>query len=166
MRLENRPRVSRSIVALYGSLTAVVVGIGIFVSFLAYRTGQTVAMAVALPVLSAVAVVLVVVLCSLLRTAYVVSDGRLLIRVSRIVSGPKVVELSKIRSVRRVLIPFGIRLFGASFHGGYYYVPGLGRAFMAITNFSDGVLIETEDGRYIITPSNPDEFIKAVAPST
>ena len=42
---------------------------------------------------------------------------------------------------------------------------GLGRVFMAVTNFSDGVLIETEDGRYIITPRNPDEFIKAVAPS-
>ena len=164
--MENRPRVSRSIVALYGSLTAVVVGIGVFVSFLAYRTGQTVATAVALPVLSAVVVVLVVVLYSLLRTAYVVSDGRLLIRVSRIVGGPKVVELSKVRSVRRIRIPFGVRLFGASFHGGYYYVPGLGRTFMAITNFSDGVLIETEDGRYIITPSNPDEFIKALESST
>ena len=36
---------------------------------------------------------------------------------------------------------------------------------MAITNFSDGVLIETEDGRYIITPSNPDEFTKALESS-
>jgi len=133
--------------------------------FLAYRTEQAVAMAATLSVLSTVVVVLVVVLCSLLRTAYVVSDGRLLIKVSRIVGGPKVVELSKVKSVRRVRIPFGVRLFGASFHGGYYYVPGLGRVFMAITNFSDGVLTETEDGRYIITPSNPDEFIMAVAPS-
>jgi len=36
---------------------------------------------------------------------------------------------------------------------------------MAVTNFSDGVLIETEDGRYIITPRNPDEFIKALESS-
>jgi len=109
--------------------------------------------------------VLVVVLCSLLGTAYVVSDGGLLIRVLRIIGGPKVVEPSKVRSIRRVRIPFGVKLFGASSHGGYY-VPGLGRTFMAITNFSDGVLIGTEDGRYIITPSSPDEFIKAVEPST
>ena len=54
--MENKPRVSRYIVVLYGSLMAVVVGIGVFVSF----------------------------------------------------------------------------------HGGYYYVPGLRRAFMAITKFSNG----------------------------
>ena len=37
--------------------------------------------------------------------------------------------------------------------------------FMDVTNISDGVLIETEDGKYIITPRNPDEF-KALESST
>ncbi len=36
---------------------------------------------------------------------------------------------------------------------------------MAVTNFSDGVLIETEDGRYMINPRNPDEFIEALESS-
>ena len=38
-------------------------------------------------------------------------------------------------------MPFGIKLFGASFHEGYYQIPNLGRAFLAITNFHDGLLI-------------------------
>ena len=64
--------------------------------------------------------------------------------------------------MQRTLIPFGFKLFGASFHGGYYYIPTVGRAFVAITNFSDGVLIKGTNGNYVITPSNPDNFIKSV----
>jgi len=63
-----------------------------------------------------------------------------------------------VRSVEKSVIPLGIRLFGASFHGGYYHIPGLGRAFLTITNFKDGLLIKTDCGNYIITPSNPLDF--------
>jgi len=66
---------------------------------------------------------------------------------------------------KKTLIPFGLRLFGASFHGGYYHVPGLGRAFMVITNFEDGVLIKTKHGNYIITPQNPEDFAKTITDS-
>jgi len=48
---------------------------------------------------------------------------------------------------------------GASFHGGHYYLPSLGRAFMVITNYRDGVLMKAENGNYVITPSNPENFI-------
>jgi len=37
------------------------------------------------------------------------------------------------RAVEETLIPVGIKLFEASFHGGHYKIPGLGRAFLAIT---------------------------------
>jgi hypothetical protein len=60
------------------------------------------------------------------------------------------------------MIPFGVRLFDASFHGGYYHIPSLGRAFLTITNFQDGILIRTNHGNYVITPSNLLDFKKAM----
>jgi len=140
--------------------------VGLFTTVMVYRTGQPTAVAIILPITVAVAVLLSLVLRSIYDTRYVVSDGRLTIHVSRIIGGSKTVDLRKVRSVKRTLIPFGLRLFGASFHGGYYQVPGLGRVFMAITNFSDGVLIEAEDGNYIVTPRNPDEFVELLKSKT
>lgn len=73
------------------------------------------------------------------------------------------VPRAEIKSVEKTPIPFGFRLGGASFLGGWYYIPGMGRAWVAMTNFSDGVLITTKKGRrYVITPMNPAEFIKKV----
>jgi hypothetical protein len=46
--------------------------------------------------------------------------------------------------------------------GGYYYFPNVGRAFVAITNFKDGVLIRTQHGNYLITPKNPENFIESI----
>jgi hypothetical protein len=60
------------------------------------------------------------------------------------------------------MIPFGIKLFGASFHGGYYHIPGLGRAFLPATNFKDGLLIKTSHGSYVITPSDSLGFKETV----
>lgn len=87
-----------------------------------------------------------------------------MIRTSRLIAltKEKRVPLAKVKSVERTLIPFGLRLFGASFYGGHYYIPGLGKAFITMTNFNDGVLLRTKDGNYIITPRNPEEFMKAI----
>jgi hypothetical protein len=52
-----------------------------------------------------------------------------------------------------------MRLFGASFYGGYYYFPSIGKTFVVMTNFNDGVLIKTKKGNYVITPSRPGDFI-------
>ena len=52
--------------------------------------------------------------------------------------------------------------FGASFHGGYYQIPGLGRVFTVITNFSDGVLMKTKHGNYILTPEKPEDFVRTI----
>jgi len=72
-----------------------------------------------------------------------------------------VIKRSDIVSVEKVPIPFGFRLFGASFLGGWYYLPGIGKAWVTMGNFRDGVLITTrEKSHYVITPRNPMEFIR------
>jgi len=71
------------------------------------------------------------------------------------------VQRSEIKSLEKVPIPFGFRLGGASLLGGWYYLPGIGTAWVSMTNFSDGVMITTKKGKhYVITPKNPMEFIK------
>jgi hypothetical protein len=99
---------------------------------------------------------------SINNTRYILSERHLVIDTSALIGGRKKIQLNTIERVEKTLYPFGIKLFGASFHGGYYKIPGLGRAFLAITNFDDGILIRTTEGNYIITPSNPAEFINSL----
>jgi hypothetical protein len=67
---------------------------------------------------------------------------------------------SDIKEIKKIPIPFGFRLFGASFLGGKYYFPGIGKASVAMSNFDDGVLITTKkENNFIITPKNPLRFI-------
>ncbi len=74
-----------------------------------------------------------------------------------------IIKINEIEEVRRSPIPFGIRLFGGSFIGGRYYFPGIGKAWVVMTNFKDGVLIKTHaEENYVITPKDPDEFIKDI----
>ena len=70
------------------------------------------------------------------------------------------IMFSDIKEVKKVPIPFGFRLFGASFLGGRYYLPGVGNATVAMSNFDDGVLVSTKKGyNYVFTPINPLKFI-------
>lgn len=70
------------------------------------------------------------------------------------------IEFKDISEVRRSAIPSGVRIFGASLLGGYYYFPGIGTAWVSMGNFSDGVLITTVNKRnYLITPEDPDKFV-------
>ena len=72
-----------------------------------------------------------------------------------------VIKRSDIKSIEKTPIPFGFRLFGASFLGGLYYLPGIGKAWVSMGNFEDGVMITTKQkGHYVITPQKPHEFIK------
>ncbi len=73
------------------------------------------------------------------------------------------IKISDIKSIDKVPIPAGIRLFGASFLGGLYYLPGIGKAWVTMGNFQDGVLISTKkDKHYVITPQEPLKFIQTV----
>ena len=72
------------------------------------------------------------------------------------------IKIKDITKLERILIPVHFRV-GASFYSGYFYVPGLGWTKSIITNLSDGVLITTKDKKhYLITPSNPDKFLKSL----
>lgn len=116
----------------------------------------------ALIVLASVEVVMLWLFSSIYTAAYVLTDGELEIRAPLLIGRGKTVPLNAIRSVERTLIPFGIRLFGASFFGGYYHIPGLGRAFVTMTNFNDGVLIKADVGNFVITPKDPDGFVRTI----
>ena len=106
--------------------------------------------------------IMLLILRSLYTTRYILSDNELKIKNTKLIGGVKIVPLNTIESVEKTLVPFGIKLFGASFHGGYYDIPNLGRVFLAITNYSDGLLIKSRQGNYIITPKDPSEFKKAL----
>lgn len=72
------------------------------------------------------------------------------------------IKLKDIKSVEKVIFPFGFRV-GASFYCGVYYVPNLGWVRVVVTNLRDAVLIKTRDGKkYIISPKNPQGFIKTL----
>ena len=165
MSTVNKPEISRIIVGFYVGMTvfvSVVFGIVFFFIFTEAPPNSLVAMAIIVPVIILVEIVMIWTVASIYRTRYVLTDNELVIETSRLIGGTKKIPLDTIESLQRTLIPFGIKLLGASFHGGYYYLPSLGRAFMVITNYRDGVLIKAKNGNYVITPSNPDELIENI----
>jgi len=109
-----------------------------------------------------VGIIILLILTSLYRTRYILTNEELIIKTTKLIGGGKTIPLRTVKSIEKTLIPFGIKLFGASFHGGHYYVPGIGRAFLTITNFTDGLLIKTTHENYLITPSKPLDFKEAV----
>lgn len=73
------------------------------------------------------------------------------------------VKIYEIEEIKRTPIPYAFRLYGGTFIGGRYYIPGVGKAWVAMTNFTDGVMISTQKGEhYVITPINPDDFIDTI----
>src|SRR3990170_974270 len=165
MGMVNKPDVSRIIVGFYVGMTvfvSVVFGIVFYFIFTEAPPDSLLATAILVPVIILVETVMFLAIASIYRTRYVVTNDELIIKTSSIIGGSKTIPLNTITSAERTLIPFGVRLFGASFHGGYYYLPSLGRAFMVITNYRDGVLIKAKNGNYVITPSNPENFIREI----
>jgi hypothetical protein len=166
LEIINQPKVSGAIAGSYGGLAIFIFVLAVAFAFTGLFTPMETAGLVAAVVLAFVEAVMLLILRSLYSTRYVLSDQNLSIRTSRLIGGSKKIPLNKVESVEKTLIPFGIRLFGASFHGGYYKIPNLGRAFVAITNFNDGLLIKTKEQNYIITPKNPEKFKEAIERKT
>lgn len=162
MDVVNEPEVSKAVVWLYGCIVVFIAASMVFFAFAVFFTPMGVTGIAALIVLAFVEAVMLLILGSLYRTRYVLTDEELFIKTTRLIGGGKRIALNTIESLEETLIPFGVRLFGASFHGGYYQIPGLGRAFLAITNFHDGLLIKTKNGNYIITPKDPIGFKEAI----
>ena len=169
MSIVNKPKVSRTIVGFYAGMAvflAVLFSVIFFFIFTEAPEGGFVGLITLAVIAPTVEGLMLWVLASLYRTRYVVTDSELVLEASSLIGGTKKISLDTIESFQRTLIPFGFRLFGASFHGGYYYFPSVGRAFRVITNFRDGVLIKAKNGNYVITPSNPDDFIQKIQMKT
>ena len=161
MSVVNKPEVSRSLRWFYNATAILLAALGAFIAYLSLQT-RIVGLAVGLVVVVAVEIIIISIAVSMYRTEYTLTQYELIIKASVFVGGTKRIPLETIESIERTLIPFGIRLFGATGYGGYYYFPNIGRAFMVITNFRDGVLIKTKQGNYLITPMKPDEFIESI----
>jgi hypothetical protein len=79
----------------------------------------------------------------------------------------QIIALSEIDTIKKIPIPFGFRLVGASLLGGRYYFPGIGNASVTMNNFVNGVLLTTKHGfNYVITPDDPLKFIDVVKNNT
>jgi hypothetical protein len=161
MSVVNKPEVSGPLAWFYNAMAGLVAALGVLITFLYLQTEQ-VALAVGLVVMVVVEIVIVSIAVSMHRTKYTLTQHELIMRASVFIGGTKKIPLETIESLQRTLIPFGIRLFGASGYGGYYYFPSVCRAFVVITNFKEGVLIKTKQGNYLITPKSPDEFIESL----
>jgi len=161
----NKPEISKLLALLYAWIAIFIPAIGIIaIYFPSLQTPATreVATAVLIVVFGFVEGVILLMLASIYRTKYILTDNELILKASKLIGRSKRIPLKTIESVERTLIPFGFRLFGASFYGGYYYFPSVGKAFMVITNFRDGVLIKAKHGNYVITPRNPENFMETI----
>jgi hypothetical protein len=161
MSIVNRPEVSRPLTWYYVATTILVAALGLVVVYFYLQMPQIVGI-IGLVVMVLVGIIMVPLVASIYRMKYTLTQKELFIKASILIGGTKRIPLETIESAERTLIPFGIRLFGATGYGGYYYFPNVGRAFMAITNFKDGVLIKTKQGNYLITPKNPENFIETI----
>jgi len=158
----NEPEVSKTTSWSYGLAAAVIAAFMLFFTFAGFFTPmETGGIAVSI-LLVFIEIIMLLILRSLYRTRYVLTDEELVIKTTKLIGGNKKIALKSINSIETTFIPHGVRLFGASLHGGYYRVPGLGSTFMAITNFHDGLLIKTKNRNYIITPKNRLDFKEAI----
>jgi len=167
MNAINKPEISNWSTGLYlGTAILVLMVAGIALRFPSIQTSTTKELASPELIIALILVVgfvesiMIWLAVSIYRTRYILIDNELILKAPRLIGGSKKIPMNTIESVQQSLVPFGFRLFGASFYGGYYYVPGVGKAFIVITNFKDGVLIKAKQGNYIITPRNPDDFIE------
>ncbi len=154
--------VSNAIASFYEGLAVLIAAMMLFFAVAGFMTPMGIGGIVSAFILIFVEVITLLLMRSLYATRYVLTDKEIIIKTTMLIGGTKRIQLQNVDSVEKTLIPFGVRLFGASFHGGYYEIPNLGRVFLAITNFHDGLLLKTKSGNFIITPRNPDEFKETV----
>ena len=163
MNIVNKPRIPRAIASIYAVILVLTLALtALFIGLTIFTPTNAIAGVIASVVLVFVSLVIILIIVSIYRTSYVVKDDELTINATRLIGGPKTIPLNNITSIEKTVIPFGFRLFGASFYGGYCYIPSVGRAFIVITNFEDGLWIKTEHGNYIITPGNPMDFKETI----
>ena len=147
----NKPRISKWIGRMYVILSLFILALFSFIALVAD-----------MPVLFlSIGVVVFVPLAAIAycfyRTRYVLSGGHLHSWSPFMTIDLK---LSDIRKIERTRVPMHLRA-GAGGYCGKFYIAGTGWTRAIISNFVDGVLITDKNGRhYLITPSNPDNFVK------
>jgi len=147
----NKPRISKWIGRMYVILSLFILALFSFIALVAD-----------MPVLFlSIGVVVFVPLAAIAycfyRTRYVLSGGYLHSWSPFMTIDLK---LSDIRKIERTRVPMHLRA-GAGGYCGKFYIAGTGWTRAIISNFVDGVLITDKNGRhYLITPSNPDNFVK------
>ena len=162
----NKPDVSRVVTGFYAGMAVFIFILGTVITYNLYLHAaltEVITTIIALVfVFAAIEAVILSILAAIYGTKYILTEQELIVTASRFIGGTRRIPLETIKSAERTLIPFGFRLLGASFYGGYYYFPTLRRTFMVITNFKDGVLIRTERENYIITPKDPESFVEII----
>lgn len=162
LRIVNKPEVSTYVKWCYQVLVIFIATLMVFFTYASLFTPMCSLGIIALIGTASVETIMLLILRSLHKTRYVLTERNLHIETTKLIGGERRIPLEEVQSVEKTLIPLGIKLFGASFHGGYYNIPGLGKAFLAITNFKDGLLIKTQKRSYIITPKDPIRFKDAI----
>jgi len=109
-----------------------------------------------------IAIVMVVHLIFIFKTRYHLIGNLLYFRS---LYGSKTINLKEVKRIDRVkykeMVPL-IRYFGSSMYAGYHWHPEHKKVFMCIVNTKDLILIDTKERQYLISPSNPEEFIKKI----
>ena len=162
MLVINKPVVSKYIIGAYGIMTALMATLGVFFVYAGVVTPMGTSGFITSFGIVLIVCILLLIVRSLNSTTYRITDTEVLINTTKLIGGTQRIPLDMIESVETTVIPFGIKLFGASFHGGHYTIPSLGRAFLAITNYADGILIKTKQRCYVITPRAPLDFKDAI----
>jgi len=159
--MKNRPRISKWIGGGYLLLTILLAVLYAAIALFS-NVFSVLYAGIILTVVMTFAVVLVgVTTYCFYNTVYEVKDGFI-----HSCSAFAVINLGikDIAKIERTLIPFYFKGFGASLYSGYFYIPTVGWTKVIITNLTGGVLITDKKGKhYLITPSNPNKFIKLVS---
>jgi len=162
MSIVNRPEVSGPLAWFYVGIVLFISAVVAYTTYLFLQQPQFEGLIIGLILLFFVEGILILILISFFRTEYILTEQELVLKASIFIGGTKRISLETVDSIQRTLIPFGVRLFGASFYGGYYYFPSVGKVFVVMTNFKDGVIIKSKHGNYLITPRKPESFIESI----
>ena len=163
MDVTNTPIISKTIIRTYIGLASFVGIMALYMVYQSFKSNEGITLlGGAFILLVLIEPLFLMVVQSIKNTRYQIINNDLVIKTENIIGGTRTINLNTITTIERTLYPVGLKLYGASFHGGYYSVPGLGRAHIAVTNLDDIVLIKTNDNNYIISPKNPESFIDLI----
>ncbi len=116
MSVVNKPVVSKTIALAYKVVAILIAALTVFFVYAAFFTPMGVFIGVsASAMIAVVGIIILLILASLHRTRYILTKDKLVVRTTKLIGGSKIIPLKTVKSGEKTMIPFGIRLFGASF---------------------------------------------------